>query len=174
MEWNDPVVGQKLHFNPLPLKKINKRGGKPTFTKSAFQNPGWYGIISKSSCLVLGWKGALVGAWWPVLWNSVPKFELDFCPDHWVGPFGPKLHLVISFKLICIKKVTFQDICSVNSLWKFIPISFKIWAIILVGGRPLISNHLTPIENPFFISPGRMLCGIASIRWYGIQNHILS
>ena len=24
--------------------------------------------------------------------NSVPKFELDFCPDHWGGPFDPKLH----------------------------------------------------------------------------------
>jgi len=24
--------------------------------------------------------------------NSVPKFELDFCPDHWGGPFGPKPH----------------------------------------------------------------------------------
>jgi hypothetical protein len=28
MEWNDPVVGQKLHFGPLPLKKIIKRGKK--------------------------------------------------------------------------------------------------------------------------------------------------
>jgi hypothetical protein len=24
--------------------------------------------------------------------NSVPKFELDFCPDHWGSFFGLKLH----------------------------------------------------------------------------------
>jgi hypothetical protein len=24
--------------------------------------------------------------------NSVPKFELDFCPDHWGSLFGPKPH----------------------------------------------------------------------------------
>jgi len=33
----------------------------------------------------LGRGGLLCG-------NSVPKFELDVCPDHWVGPFGSKLH----------------------------------------------------------------------------------
>jgi len=22
--------------------------------------------------------------------NSVPKFELDYCSDHWGGPFGPR------------------------------------------------------------------------------------
>ena len=24
--------------------------------------------------------------------NPVPEIELYFCPDHWGGPFGPKLH----------------------------------------------------------------------------------
>ena len=26
------------------------------------------------------------------MWNSVPKIEVYFCPDHWGGPFGPKPH----------------------------------------------------------------------------------
>jgi len=45
----------------------------------------------KRSCLGRG--GLLCG-------SSVPIFELDFCPDHWGGPFGPNLmnHLVLSFK----------------------------------------------------------------------------
>ena len=74
--------------------KGRQKGGKPTFTRSAFQNPGWFGIIKevllsfktqdeKRSCLGRG--GLKCG-------NSVPKFELDFCPDHWGGPFGPKLN----------------------------------------------------------------------------------
>jgi len=37
----------------------------------------------KRSCLGRG--GLLCGI-------SVPKFELDFCPVHWGGPIGPKLH----------------------------------------------------------------------------------
>jgi len=28
---------------------------------------------------------------------SVPKFELDFCPDHWGSPFGLKLHETVSY-----------------------------------------------------------------------------
>jgi len=28
MEWNDPEVGQVLHFGPFPLNKINKSGAK--------------------------------------------------------------------------------------------------------------------------------------------------
>ena len=28
MEWNDPVVGQMIHFDLFPLKNINKRGAK--------------------------------------------------------------------------------------------------------------------------------------------------
>ena len=29
--------------------------------------------------------------------HSVPKFELDFCPDHWGSPFGLKLHETSSY-----------------------------------------------------------------------------
>jgi len=33
------------------------------------------------------------GPGWGVACNvKMPKFELDFCPDHWGGPFDPKLH----------------------------------------------------------------------------------
>jgi hypothetical protein len=28
MKWNDPVVGQILHFGPFPLKKIDNWGAK--------------------------------------------------------------------------------------------------------------------------------------------------
>ena len=30
----------------------------------------------------------------------MPKFELDFCPDHWGGPFGPKHHEPSSYIII--------------------------------------------------------------------------
>ena len=144
-------------FWPISLKenqqKRCQKGGKPTFTKSAFQNPGWFVIIKEFLLYCFGMKrgfqcfsqcfsqhSAWAGhaAWWPVMWKlrakiwkrrekstlvvvlnpKMPKFELDFCPDHWGGPFGPKLHepSIISFKHYCIKKVTFQDICSVAPL----------------------------------------------------------
>ena len=32
MGQNDPVVGQILHFGPIPLEKINKRGAKKVET----------------------------------------------------------------------------------------------------------------------------------------------
>ena len=107
MEWNDPVVGQKLHFGPFPFL-LPKNPSLPTSRKSTpgvpkrwkanlhqicFSNPRlfWY---HKGSPPVLFWdeKRPWLGRGGLLCGNSVPKFELDFCPDHWVGPFGPKLH----------------------------------------------------------------------------------
>ena len=49
----------------------------------------------------------------------MPKFEPYLFPEHWGGPFGPKLHEPSSYIIqTCIKKVTLQDICSVDPLWE--------------------------------------------------------
>ena len=51
----------------------------------------WY---HKGSHPVLVWeeKRSYLGRGGLLCENSVPKFVLDFCPVHWGGPFGPKLH----------------------------------------------------------------------------------
>jgi hypothetical protein len=98
MEWNGPVVGQILHFGPFPLKKISKRGAKkvrnqPSPNLNLFSNPRmiWY---HKGSPPALFWdeKRPWLGRDGLQCGNSVPNFKLDFYPDHWGGPFGPKLH----------------------------------------------------------------------------------
>ena len=38
-------------------------------------------------------------------------------PNHWGGPIDPKLRGPSSCNMVCIKKVTFQDVCSVDLLW---------------------------------------------------------
>jgi len=65
-------------------------------------------------------------AWGVVACNVETQCQNLNCPDHWGGPFGPKLmnHLVISFKHDLHKKVTFQDICSVDPLWEFTSLVF--------------------------------------------------
>jgi len=102
MEWNGPVIGQILHFGPFSFKKQQKgcqKDKKSNFTKSTFQTPGWFGHNLLFWDEKRSWLGR--GGLW--CGYSVPRFELDFCPDHWGGPFGPKLHdmnhhLVVSFK----------------------------------------------------------------------------
>jgi len=102
MEWNDLIVGQKLHFGPFALKKMGcQKGGKPTFTKSAFQNPGWYGIIKE---VLLSCFGMKRGPGWGVVacnvetqgqnlnWISVPTTGLVLLAPNFMN------HLVISFK----------------------------------------------------------------------------
>jgi hypothetical protein len=76
-------------------EKINKRGAnlvKSTFTNILF-NPRmiWY---HKGSPPVLFWdeKRPWLGRGGLLCGNSVLKCELEFCPDHWGGPFGPKFH----------------------------------------------------------------------------------
>jgi hypothetical protein len=51
----------------------------------------WY---HKGSPPVLFWdeKRPWLGRGGLLCGNSVPKFVLYFCPDHWGGPVGPKLH----------------------------------------------------------------------------------
>jgi hypothetical protein len=56
----------------------------------------WY---HKGSPHVLFWdeKRSCVGRGGLLCGNSVPKIELDFCPDQCCGPFGPKLHETSSY-----------------------------------------------------------------------------
>jgi hypothetical protein len=60
------------------LKKINKRGAKivenqPSPNLLFKTQDDHKNIIKKSSCLVLGWKEALFGAWWPMMWKLSAK-----------------------------------------------------------------------------------------------------
>jgi hypothetical protein len=51
--------------------------------------------------------------------HSVPKFELDSCPDHWGSQLGLKLHETSSYAVytrFASKKEHFQDFCSVDHL----------------------------------------------------------
>jgi len=121
MEGNDPVVGQMLHFRvywstwpttgsftpfwPISLaenqQKGCRKGGKPTFTKSAFQNPGWYGIIKE---VLLSYFGMKRGAAWGVVacyvetqcqylnWISVQTTGVVLLAPNFMN------HLAISFK----------------------------------------------------------------------------
>ena len=56
----------------------------------------WY---HKGSPPVLFWdeKRSCLGRGGLLCGNSVPKLVLDFCPDHWGGPFGPKLYKPSSY-----------------------------------------------------------------------------
>ena len=96
MEWNDPVVGQIPHFGPFPFEKLTTgvpKRWKTNLHQICFSNPRmiWY---HKGSHPVLFWdeKRSCLGRGGLLCVNSVPNFELDFCPDHWGGPFVPKLH----------------------------------------------------------------------------------
>ena len=110
-------------FWPISLIRKSAKGvpkrWKINLHQIFFSNPRmiWY---HKRSPLVLFWDEKRPWLGRGGLWcgNSVPKFELYFCPDHWGGPFGPNFinHLITSFKYLH-KKVTFQDICSVDPLW---------------------------------------------------------
>jgi hypothetical protein len=50
-----------------------------------------------TSVVFLGEKRPWVECGGSICKHSVPKFELDFCPDHWGSPFGLKPHETSSY-----------------------------------------------------------------------------
>ena len=80
-------------FWPIFLRELTKGVPKRWKTKPSPSKPrtNWY---HKGSPPVFFWdeKRSCLGRGGLLCGNSVPKFELNFCPDHWSGPFGPKLH----------------------------------------------------------------------------------
>jgi hypothetical protein len=69
MGQNDPVVGQILHFGPFHFEKINIRGAKKVENQPSpiLSSKTQDELVSYRKCchLVLGYKEALVGEWWP-------------------------------------------------------------------------------------------------------------
>ena len=47
--------------------------------------------------VLLGEKRPWVECGGSIREHSVPKFQFDFCPDHWGSPFGLKLHETSSY-----------------------------------------------------------------------------
>ena len=96
MGQNGAAFGQLPHVGPFPLEKISKRGAKKVenqLSPNILFKPQDVGC-HKGSPPVLFWdeKRPCLGRGGLLCGNSVPKFELYFCPDHRGGPFGPKLH----------------------------------------------------------------------------------
>ena len=106
MGQNGAAVGQVPHFGPFPLKKINKRvpkRWKANLHQICFSKPRMI-LYHKGNPPVMFWDERGPG-WGVVACNvetqcqKILNFELDFCPGHWVGPFGPKLHEPSSYTI---------------------------------------------------------------------------
>ena len=93
MGQNGAVVGQ-IPFWPISLKKISKRGAKKVEIQPNVLFKPQDGLVScrKSSVLIWDEKRPWLGRGGLICGNSMPKFELDFCPDHWGSPLDLKLH----------------------------------------------------------------------------------
>ena len=107
-------------FPQIKSAKGCQNGGTSTLTKYIFQTPGWLSIIKE---VLLSCFGMKEGPGWGVVACNVgtqcQNLNCISVQTTGVVLFAPNFmnHLVISLNMICIKKVTFQDICSVDPLW---------------------------------------------------------